>query len=83
MNVTVNIIPFNDEFPSIGATTTVLYYTESQGYLEVLPDVEISDDDETCRSDVITAAQVIVTTPTSDSALETLMVNVWSIIVHH
>lgn len=73
--MTVNLIPFNDERPSIEATTTALYYSESQGYLEVLPDVLISDADENCVTDVITAAQVMVVTFTNDSASENLTVS--------
>ena len=57
-------------------TTSQLYHNETADPVVVLPDITISDEDESCEPDLLSAAQVTVETIAKDSAFDRLEVSI-------
>ena len=72
----VRIVPINDNDPVTTVETTETYYEENAPPQPVLPDVTITDEDEYCENDQLSAATVQVITLTEDSQSDQLMVRV-------
>ena len=70
----VQIVPINDNDPVVTVETTETYYEENAPPQPVLPDVIITDEDEYCENDQLSAATVQVVTLTKDSPWDQLTV---------
>ena len=70
----VQIDPVNDNDPVITVETTETYYEENAPPQPVLPDISITDEDESCENDQLSAAIVQVDTLTEDSPWDQLTV---------
>ena len=75
-NITVTLVPVNDNAPTVTSPHTPLTYDENDPGLIVLPNISVSDSDNTeCNPTFLTAAQVMLETATSDIANEMLGVS--------
>ena len=72
--ILVQIDPDNDNDPVVTVEMTETYYEENAPPQPVLPDISITDEDESCENDQLSAAIVQVDTLTEDSPLDQLMV---------
>ena len=70
----VQIVPINDNDPVIAVDMTKTYYQENAPPQPVLPDITITDEDEYCENDQLSAATVRVVTLTEDSPWDQLTV---------
>ena len=71
--ITVTVVPVNDNAPTLSSPTTPLTYDENNPGLIILPNISVSDIDNTeCNPTHLSAAQVTLETATSDSTSETL-----------
>ena len=74
--VMVQIVPINDNDPVITVEMTETDYEENAPPQPVLADIMITDEDEYCENDQLSAATVQVITLTEDSQSDQLMVRV-------
>lgn len=72
----VQIVPINDNDPIITMETRQTYYVENAPPQPMLPDITITDEDEYCENDQLSAAIVQVITLTSDSLEDQLTVRI-------
>lgn len=72
--IVVQIDPVNDNDPVVTVETTETYYEENAPPQPVLPDISITDEDEYCENDQLSAAIVQVDTLTEDSPWDQLTV---------
>ena len=70
----VQIVPINDNDPVVTVETRETYYEENAPPQRVLPDITITDEDEYCENDQLSAAVVQVVTLTNDSSEDQLTV---------
>ena len=74
--IVVQITPINDNDPVVTVETTETYYEENAPPQPVLPDITVTDEDEYCENDQLSAAIVRVNTLTKDSPSDQLTVGV-------
>ena len=74
--VMVQIVPMNNNDPVVTVETVETYYEENAPPQPVLPDITITDEDENCENDQLSAATVQVVTLTEDSSSDNLTVRV-------
>ena len=72
----VQIVPINDNVPVVTVETRETYYEENAPPQRVLPDITITDEDEYCENDQLSAAVVQVVTLTNDSSEDQLTVRI-------
>ena len=70
----VEIVPINDNDPVVTMEMTETYYEENAPPQSVLLDITITDEDEYCENDQLSAATVQVVTLTEDSPWDQLTV---------
>ena len=74
MPIMVQIVPVNDNDPIVTMETIKTYYEENAPPQPVLPNITITDKDESCENDQLSAAVVQVDTVTEDSSDDQLTV---------
>ena len=72
--VMVQIVPINDNDPVVTMETTETYYEENAPPQLLFLDITITDEDEYCENDQLSAAIVQVDTITEDSSDDQLTV---------
>ena len=75
MPILVEIVPVNDNIPVVTVETSVTYYTENDEPRHIVPNITITDEDETCQNDQLSMAIVQIETMTNDSNGDQLMVH--------
>ena len=70
----VEIVPINDNDPVVTMEMTETYYEENAPPQSVLLDITITDEDEYCENDQLSAATVQVVTLSEDSPWNQLTV---------
>ena len=76
MPIMVQIVPINDNDPVVTMGMTETYYEENAPPQPVFPDITITDEDEYCENDQLSAAIVHVITLTNDSSEDQLTVRI-------
>jgi len=71
----VNIIPSNDNNPSISPATTDVVFVEGGYPTTVFPDIELADLDQTCGQSHLSLAVVTVETISTDQDYNQLQVD--------
>lgn len=83
MPIMVQIVPTNDHDPVVTLVTSETYYVENDPPQPVLPDIIITDGDEYCENDQLSAARVQVDTLAKDCDGDNLMVNSYLLSLSH